>query len=145
MAQLRAAAKEEEIDVGLDAQLSEVRGILSEAEVQRVEELHEQFFAWEKRKHRLLEVIRAMKCDLLSLVECDHYFDHFQRALEDMGYDSLWRKRPRASSADGCCVAWRRDRFRLLAEEPVEFVDKTCPVQARQCIQKAFELHSSFI
>ena len=56
----------------------EVRGILSEAEIRRVEELHEQFFAWDVRKHRLLEVIRGMKCDLLSLVECDHYHDAWQ-------------------------------------------------------------------
>lgn len=36
--------------------------------------------------------------------------DHFKPALEELGYDSTWRKRPRPSSADGCCVAWRQAR-----------------------------------
>eukprot|EP00434_Breviolum_minutum_P003820 symbB.v1.2.003361.t1/scaffold186.1/size279346/8 len=106
-----------------------VTGILSDEEIRRVEEIHNEHFAWEKRRWRLLEVIRGMKCDLLSLVECDHYEDHFKAALLQMGYDSIWRKRPRASSADGCCVAWRSDLFELLKEENVEFIDKTCPVQ----------------
>ena len=41
---------------------------------------------------------------------------------ERLGYDSTWRKRPRPSSADGCCLAWRRQLFELCAEESVEFV-----------------------
>ena len=41
---------------------------------------------------------------------------------ERLGYDSTWRKRPRPSSADGCCLAWRRQLFDLVAEESVEFV-----------------------
>ena len=29
------------------------------------------------------------------------------------GYDSIWRKRPRASSADGCCAARRKQLQKL--------------------------------
>ncbi|CAJ1361455.1 unnamed protein product [Effrenium voratum] len=88
-----------------------VRGILTEEEIRRVEEVHREHFDWPNRKDRLLEVIRDMDVDILSLVECDHYEDHFKPALEELGYDSTWRKRPRPSSADGCCVAWRQARF----------------------------------
>lgn len=109
-----------------------VKGILSDEEIRRVEQIHQQHFAWEQRRWRLLEVIQGMKCDLLSLVECDHYQDHFKPALLKMGYESIWRKRPRATSADGCCVAWRSDLFRLLEEENVEFIDRTCPVQGNE-------------
>lgn len=108
-----------------------VKGVLTPEEIKQVEEVHQNSFAWERRKDRLLDVIRDMDSDVLSLVECDHYEDHFKPALEQMGYESTWRKRPRPSSADGCCLAWRRGIFSLLAEESVEFVDKMCPVQGK--------------
>ncbi|CAE7400763.1 CCR4 [Symbiodinium natans] len=108
-----------------------VRGVLSAEEIAAVEAVHERCFAWEVRKDRLLEQIRAMDCDVLSLVECDHYNDHFRPALAAMGYDSTWRKRPRPSSDDGCCVAWRRSLFELVKETSVEFVDKLCPVRQK--------------
>lgn len=108
-----------------------VKGVLTPEEIQKVEEEHRKHFAWETRKDRLLEVIEDMDADVLSLVECDHYEDHFKPALEKMGYDSTWRKRPRPSSADGCCLAWRRGIFELIAEESVEFVDKMCPKEGK--------------
>jgi len=108
-----------------------VKGVLTPEEIQKVEEEHRKHFAWETRKDRLLEVIEEMDADVLSLVECDHYEDHFKPALEKMGYDSTWRKRPRPSSADGCCLAWRRGIFELIAEESVEFVDKMCPKEGK--------------
>lgn len=55
--------------------------------------------------------------------------DHFRPALAELGYDSLWRKRPRANSHDGCCIAWRRP-FELLATESVDFCNGVCPLQA---------------
>lgn len=108
-----------------------VKGILTPEEIQKVEEEHQKNFAWETRKDRLLDVIGEMDADLLSLVECDHYEDHFKPALERLGYGSTWRKRPRPSSADGCCLAWRRQLFDLVAEESVEFVDKMCPKEGK--------------
>ena len=36
-----------------------VKGILSEEEIRRVEEIHQQHFAWEQRRWRLLEVIQG--------------------------------------------------------------------------------------
>ncbi|CAJ1452123.1 unnamed protein product, partial [Effrenium voratum] len=108
-----------------------VRGILTEEEIRRVEEVHREHFDWPNRKDRLLEVIRDMDVDILSLVECDHYEDHFKPALEELGYDSTWRKRPRPSSADGCCVAWRQGVFEMQAEQSVEFIDKLCPKEGK--------------
>jgi hypothetical protein len=29
--------------------------------------------------------------------------DFFRPELDALGYDSVWRKRPRPGSADGCC------------------------------------------
>ena len=41
---------------------NEVTGILSDEEIRRVEEIHSEHFAWEKRRWRLLEVIRGAFC-----------------------------------------------------------------------------------
>lgn len=108
-----------------------VKGVLSEEEIAQVERVHKSDFAWDMRKDRLVQVIRDIDCDLLSLVECDHYEDHFQPALTDMGYDSVWKKRPRPNSTDGCCIAWRRGLFSHVGTHHVEYVDKYDPVTKR--------------
>eukprot|EP00930_Biecheleria_cincta_P044453 TRINITY_DN30571_c0_g1_i2.p1 TRINITY_DN30571_c0_g1~~TRINITY_DN30571_c0_g1_i2.p1 ORF type:complete len:628 (+),score=110.60 TRINITY_DN30571_c0_g1_i2:28-1884(+) len=105
-----------------------VKGVLSEDEIAQVERVHKADFAWDARKDRLLRIIREMDCDLLSLVECDHFEDHFGPVLTDMGYEVTWKKRPRPNSTDGCCIAWRRGIFRLLSSHHVEYVDKYCQV-----------------
>jgi len=98
-------------------------GLLSEDEIHKVEQVHKEHFAWDRRKGKLVEVIQNLDVDLLSLVECDHYEDHFQPALTAMGYDSIWHQRPRSTSQDGCCIAWRRSCFELLASDVVEYAD----------------------
>jgi mRNA deadenylase 3'-5' endonuclease subunit Ccr4 len=102
---------------------SYVRGILTDNEISTVEEVHDLCFTWEKRKDRIVKVIADLDVDLMSIVECDHYHDFFKPALDLMGYDSLWAQRPRKSSQDGCCIAWRRGSFECLASEVVEYKD----------------------
>lgn len=108
-----------------------VRGVLSEEEQREVERVNRDIFSWEKRKDRLLEVIRDMDTDILSLVECDHYEEFFKPGLANLGYDSVWKQRPRPASLDGCCVAWRRHTFELVATDTIEYVDKYDPVRKR--------------
>merc|ERR1719421_915023 len=48
-----------------------------------------------------------------------------------MGYATLWAKRPRPSSKDGCCIAWRIGIFELIASTAVEYIDKYDPVAQR--------------
>mmetsp|Transcript_63293 Transcript_63293/g.119860 ORF Transcript_63293/g.119860 Transcript_63293/m.119860 type:complete len:608 (+) Transcript_63293:118-1941(+) len=100
-----------------------VRGVLSQEEIKKVEDVHHEVFSWDKRKDRVIEVIRDLDVDLLSIVECDNYEETFRPALETMGYTSLWRQRPRSSSKDGCCIAWRSHLFQLEASKAVEYVD----------------------
>eukprot|EP00929_Paragymnodinium_shiwhaense_P023109 TRINITY_DN14552_c0_g2_i2.p1 TRINITY_DN14552_c0_g2~~TRINITY_DN14552_c0_g2_i2.p1 ORF type:complete len:578 (+),score=119.31 TRINITY_DN14552_c0_g2_i2:89-1822(+) len=108
-----------------------VQGILSEEEQRQVEKVHEECFAWEPRKFRLLDHIRQLDADTLSLVECDYYEEFFKPELNKLGYESVWVKRPRPSSHDGCCIAWRRGVFELVAHGHVEYVDRYCPKQQR--------------
>mmetsp|Transcript_79549 Transcript_79549/g.170526 ORF Transcript_79549/g.170526 Transcript_79549/m.170526 type:complete len:681 (-) Transcript_79549:33-2075(-) len=108
-----------------------VRGVLSEEEQHEVERVNREIFGWENRKDKLLEVIRDMDSDLLSLVECDHYEEFFKPGLAAMGYDSVWKQRPRPASLDGCCIAWRRNTFELVAQDNIEYADKYDPVRKR--------------
>lgn len=104
-----------------------VRGVLSEQEQTEVERIGREHFAWDKRKDRLVTAIRDLGADVMSIVECDNYENFFKPELEKLGYDSIWKQRPRAASKDGCCVAWKRDLFELVAETSVDYVDKYCP------------------
>ncbi|CAE8599296.1 unnamed protein product, partial [Polarella glacialis] len=100
-----------------------VRGILSPAEQVEVEQVHEEHFSWERRKHRIIEVIRGMDADVPSMVELDHYQTFFKPELDNLGYDAVWCKRPRNTSHDGCCIAWRRSAFELVSHTWVEYSD----------------------
>ena len=52
----------------------------------------------------------------------DHGF--FASRLEGE-WDSMFRKRPRANSADGCGIFWRRSKFQLVASEAPKTPCKT--------------------
>lgn len=89
----------------------------------QIEACDRDVFSWEKRSARLWERVRREEPDVLTLVECDHYDDFWLPRLEAAGYDCRWRKRPRESSRDGCCVAWRRSLLELAAHDGVDFGD----------------------
>ena len=98
------------------------RGVLSEAEQSQIKEYSEKFFAWGHRQEKLLEEIRRLDADILSLVELDVYEEFFD-ALSD--YDAAFQKRPRRSSPDGCGIFWRRSKFSKVAENGFVYDDRT--------------------
>ena len=108
-----------------------VEGELTEAEQARVAENHELFFSWESRKVRLLSEMSRWEADLISLVECDHYDDFFEPRMASIGFDGVFKKRPRPNSHDGCAIFWRRGVFTLLASQGMEFVDRVEPTSGK--------------
>jgi len=97
-----------------------VKGILSPQQIEEVE-LQDAFFRWESRREKLVNKIMELDADVLSLVELDdHAF--FAQSL-DPEWDSVFRKRPRANSADGCGIFWRRRKFELVASEGFDMID----------------------
>ncbi len=44
-------------------------------------------------------------------MELDQYESFFRGAFEEAGYGSLWMKRPRPASDDGCAILYRRHKF----------------------------------
>mmetsp|Transcript_9291 Transcript_9291/g.20710 ORF Transcript_9291/g.20710 Transcript_9291/m.20710 type:complete len:608 (+) Transcript_9291:115-1938(+) len=111
---------------------SYVRGILTDAEIEVVEAIDRDRFAWPARRERIVAQIRALDADVISLVECDDYEEYFEEQLRLLGYDSTWCKRPRPSTRDGCCIAWKRHMFTL--DKPVgveEYIDRYDPVNGQ--------------
>lgn len=104
-----------------------VHGILTSEEQALVESLDLKHFNWETRRRRLLNEMFHLNADLLSLVELDHYEEFFKPELHSRGYGSIWKKRPRSASIDGCGIFYRKSVFTLLDHDSIEFVDRQDP------------------
>lgn len=98
------------------------KGILTDTEIQQVDDTQAHVFDWRVRRRRLLDDITSANCDIVSLEEMDE-FEDFEEALSK-DYSGIFRKRPRKSSKDGCAVFWRKSKFELAAEEGFDFVDR---------------------
>ena len=91
-----------------------VEGILSEAEIRAVEQRDAEVFAWSVRAPKILKTIFSLDADLVSLVELDRYESFFRHAFETAGYKSVWMKRPRETSADGCAILYRDSKMEMI-------------------------------
>lgn len=97
-----------------------VEDILSPEEIALVE-AEDDHFKWECRRDKLATQIANFDADVVSLVENDQHL-FFSKTLVDH-WDSVFHKRPRECSHDGCSVFWRRSKFSLLAWEGFDYVD----------------------
>ena len=115
--------------------------VLSPERIKAVEEYDAEIFQWERRRERLFAKVashqvgcRVRSPDIITLAECDHFDDFWQARLEQLGYESMWRKRPRKSARDGCAIAWRASTFECVASSGFDFgsklgsddLDRTC-------------------
>ena len=98
-------------------------GATATSELEAVEKRNERDFPFERRAPRLVEVIRAADPDVFSLVECDEYEAFWRGRLEELGYGSVWHKRPRASAPDGCCLGFRERDWALDAHKTISYDD----------------------
>lgn len=105
---------------------SYVTGILSAEEIAAVEE-RDAVFDFERRGPRLIETIQSVDADLLSLVEVDEYATFWDGALRDVGLASVWHRRPRERSPDGCLVAYKEATWALEASRGFSYVEQSAP------------------
>jgi len=91
-----------------------VEGILSEIEMRAVEQRDAEVFSWTVREPKIVKTVLSLDADLVSLVELDRYETFFRDTFEREGFGSVWMKRPRNNSADGCAILYRKTKMRLL-------------------------------
>jgi len=103
-------------------------GVLAPERIRAIEEYDERYFQWDMRKERLYQAVRSHRVgcrerepDIITLAECDCYNTFWKERLKEGGFQSVWRKRPRSASADGCCIAYRSATFQLVATGGYDF------------------------
>ena len=89
---------------------------------------------WDKRKLQLIQEILQYAPDLITLQECDHYYDFFLPELSALGYDGLFAPKPASAclevseNSDGCAIFLKRGKFRVTSTETVTFALAKCQV-----------------
>ncbi|KDO23357.1 hypothetical protein SPRG_11449 [Saprolegnia parasitica CBS 223.65] len=75
-----------------------------------------------RRKDQLLAEITAYDADVLCLQEVDDYELYWIHALNALGYDSVYHRRP-GDYDDGLVIAFRRLNFQVFRTQRVDFND----------------------
>jgi len=91
--------------------------------------------AWANRKQQLLHEILQYDPDVITLQECDHYYDFFLPSLSPYGYDGLFAPKPASAclevsdNSDGCAIFFKQNRLRVVSSETITFA--LAPVDVR--------------
>ena len=78
---------------------------------------------WDKRGKLLLHEILQYDPDVITLQECDHYYDCFLPELNARGYDGMFAPKPASAclevsdSSDGCAIFVRRSKMFIASTE----------------------------
>ncbi|KAI6214452.1 Poly(A)-specific ribonuclease [Aphelenchoides besseyi] len=86
---------------------------------------------WEYRKNAVIKEILLYDADIVALqeVESEQYRVLFEPELKSHGYEGIFAPKSRAKTmvgedrnhVDGCALFWKRDKFKLHDQRPVEF------------------------
>ncbi|XP_067894638.1 protein angel homolog 1 isoform X2 [Heterodontus francisci] len=81
-----------------------------------------EFLKWEFRFQNILQEFETWNPDILCLQEVqeNHYHQQFRPALQLQGYECVYKRRT-GIKTDGCAVCYKRERFSLISEHPVEY------------------------
>eukprot|EP00538_Stauroneis_constricta_P011328 CAMPEP_0119553888 /NCGR_PEP_ID=MMETSP1352-20130426/6516_1 /TAXON_ID=265584 /ORGANISM="Stauroneis constricta, Strain CCMP1120" /LENGTH=637 /DNA_ID=CAMNT_0007600371 /DNA_START=503 /DNA_END=2416 /DNA_ORIENTATION=+ len=86
--------------------------------------------SWDYRFQNILREIADVNADVVCLqeVQADHYENHFYAAMNDRGYEGVFKQKTRqamglAGKVDGCALFWRRSKFHLVESYSIEFND----------------------
>ncbi|XP_078263362.1 protein angel homolog 1-like [Rhinoraja longicauda] len=77
---------------------------------------------WEFRFQNIMQDFETWDPDIMCLqeVQNNHYHQQFQPALQLRGYECIYKRRT-GIKTDGCAVCFKRDRFSLVSQHPVEY------------------------
>lgn len=84
--------------------------------------------SWDYRFQNILREIMEASPDVVCLqeVQADHYENHLYAAMNDAGYEGVYKQKTRqsmglAGKVDGCALFWRRTKFVLIESYSIEF------------------------
>lgn len=83
--------------------------------------------AWDQRKSKLLHEILQYDPDIITLQECDHYYDFFLPELELEGYDGTFAPKPASAclqvseNSDGCATFVKRNKLQIVSTETLTY------------------------
>lgn len=77
---------------------------------------------FEKRKHQLLHEILQYDADIVTLQECDHYYDFFLPELSKQGYNGYYAPKPTSGclefgTSDGTALFIKNSKFSVVSIE----------------------------
>lgn len=81
-----------------------------------------EWVTWDTRKHMLLKEILQYEPDIVTLQECDHYYDFFLPALASE-FDGIFAPKPASAClevsprSDGCAVFVRKSKLKIASTE----------------------------
>ena len=83
--------------------------------------------SWESRKKQLLTECTQYKPDIITLHECDHYYDFFLPELQKYGYDGFFASKPMSQCLevsvrpDGSAMFINRHTVRMVSSQQFAF------------------------
>lgn len=83
---------------------------------------------WERRKDQILHEIFQYNPDVITLQECDHYYDFFLPSLVSRGFDGIYSPKPASAclqiskNSDGCAIFVRRSKLEITSVEVYFFL-----------------------
>jgi exonuclease III len=82
---------------------------------------------WEVRKDQLLYEITQYNPDVITLQECDHFYDWFLPELNAKGFDGVYAPKPASAclqvsdKSDGCAIFVKRNKLRITSVETLTY------------------------
>lgn len=98
---------------------------------------------WESRKIRLLHEMLQYEPDVITLQECDHYYDFFLPQLSARGYDGFFAPKPASAclevhdNSDGCAIFYKRDKLSFVSAETMTYALSKADVMINTQASKA--------
>ena len=70
------------------------------------------YFSWENRSKKILEELKTLNADLISLIEFEND-PNFIKELNNYGYELAFKPRT-GKHSEGCAIAWKNDKYEML-------------------------------
>ena len=70
------------------------------------------FYLWENRRKKILEELKTLNADLISLAEMEND-PEFMKELNNSGYEIAFKPRT-GKHSEGCAIAWKYEKYEMI-------------------------------